>query len=52
VLSHGVRLLVVAKARLTALPTVWLLTLAFSAGLLLMDGGVVAAITRTNESRP
>jgi hypothetical protein len=52
VLSDGGRFLVVAMARLTALPTFWLLTLAFSAGLLLMVGGVVAAISRTNESRP
>jgi hypothetical protein len=52
VLSDGGRFLLVAMARLSALPTFWLLALAFGAGLLLMVGGVVAAIARTNESRP
>jgi len=52
VLSDGGRFLVVAMARLAALSTFWLLALAFGAGLLLMVGGVVAALSRTNEARP
>jgi hypothetical protein len=52
VLSDGGRFLVVAMERLTALPTFWLLALAFGAGFLLMVGGVVAAFSRANEARP
>ena len=52
VLSDGGRFLVVAMARLTTLPTFWLLALAFGSGLILMAAGVVAAISKASELRP
>ena len=48
-LSDGGRFLVIAMARLTALPTLWLLALAFGSGLLFMAGGVVAALSKARE---
>ena len=52
VLSDGGRFLVVAMARLTALPTLWLLALAFDSGLFFMAGGVVVALSKASEPRP
>jgi hypothetical protein len=52
VLSDGGRFLVVAMARLTALPTLWLLALAFGSGLFFMAGGVVVALFKASEPRP
>jgi hypothetical protein len=52
VLSDGGRFLVVAMARLTALPTLWLLALAFGSGLFVMAGGVVVALSKASEPRP
>ena len=52
VLSDGGRFLVLAMARLTTLPTFWLLALAFGSGLILMAAGVVAAISKASELRP
>jgi len=37
---------------LTALPTLWVLVLAFGSGLLFMAGGVVAALSKARELRP
>ena len=48
-LSDGGRFLVVAATRLTTLPTLWLLVLALGSGILVMAGGVIAAISRTRE---
>src|SRR6266704_3805821 len=45
VLSDGGRFLVIATARLAALPTLWLFALAFVSGLLLMVGGIIAALS-------
>src|SRR5213080_5252381 len=47
VLSDGGRFLVIATARLVALPTLSLLALAFVTGLLFMVGGVIAALSKT-----
>ena len=52
VLSDGGRFLVVAMARLTALPTLWLLALAFGSGPFFMAGGVVVALSKAGELRP
>jgi len=52
VLSDGGRFLVIAMARLTALPTLWVLVLALGRGLLFMAGGVVAALSKARELRP
>jgi anti-sigma factor RsiW len=51
VASDGGRFLVVAMARLTTLPTLWLFALAFGSGILVMTGGVFAAISKTSESQ-
>ena len=52
VLSDGGRFLVIAMARLTALPTLWLLALAFGSSLLFTAGGVVVALSKASELRP
>ena len=49
VISDGGRFLVVAMARLTTLPAFWLLALAFCSGILVMAGGLVAAVSKTRE---
>ena len=49
VISDGGRFLVVAMARLTTLPAFWLLALAFCSGILVMAGGLVAAMSKTRE---
>jgi anti-sigma factor RsiW len=48
-LSDGGRFLVVAVTRLTTLPTLWLFVLALGSGILVMAGGVIAAISKTRE---
>jgi type IV secretory pathway TrbL component len=48
-LSDGGRFLVVTVTRLTTLPTLWLFILALSSGILVMAGGVIAAISKTRE---
>jgi anti-sigma factor RsiW len=48
-LSDGGRFLVVAATRLTTLPTLWLFALALGSGILVMAGGVIAAISKTRE---
>jgi len=51
VLSDGGHFLVIATARLAALPTLWLFALAFVSGLFLMVGGVIAALSKASELR-
>jgi anti-sigma factor RsiW len=48
-LSDGGRFLVVAATRLTTLPTLWLFVLALGSGILVMAGGVIAAISKAKE---
>jgi hypothetical protein len=48
-LSDGGRFLVVAATRLTTLPTLWLFVLALGSGILVMAGGVIAALSKTRE---
>ena len=46
VLSDGGRFLALEMSRLTALPTLWLLALAAGSGVIVMTGGVVAAMSK------
>jgi anti-sigma factor RsiW len=48
-LSDGGRFLVIAMARLTELPTLWFFALVLVSGLLLMTGGIIAALSKTSE---
>jgi hypothetical protein len=48
-LSDGGRFLVVEATRLTTLPILWLLVLALGSGILVMAGGVIAAISKARE---
>ena len=48
-ISDGGRFLVVEATRLTTLPTLWLFVLALGSGILVMAGGVIAAISKTRE---
>jgi hypothetical protein len=52
VLSDGGRFVVVAMERLTTLPTLWIWAFAFGSGLLVMAGGVIAAMFKTGQFRP
>ena len=47
--SDGGRFLVVEATRLTTLPTLWLFVLALGSGILVMAGGVIAAISKTRQ---
>ena len=51
VLSDGGRFVVVAMTRLTVLPSLWIFLLALGAGILVMTGGLVAAMFKTSELR-
>jgi anti-sigma factor RsiW len=48
-ISDGGRFLVVEATRLTTLPTLWLFVLALGSGILVMAGGVIAAISKTRQ---
>ena len=49
VLSDGGRFVVVGMTRLTVLPSLWLFLLALGTGILVMTGGVLAAMSKTSE---
>jgi hypothetical protein len=51
VLSDGGRFVVVGITRLTVLPSLWIFLLALGAGILVMAGGLVAAMSKTSELR-
>jgi hypothetical protein len=51
VLSDGGRFVVVGITRLTVLPSLWIFLLALGAGILVMTGGLVAAMSKTSELR-
>jgi anti-sigma factor RsiW len=48
-ISDGGRFLVVAMTRLTTLPMLWLFVLALGSGILVMAGGIIAAVSKTRE---
>jgi len=49
VLSDGGRFVVVGMARLTVLPSLWLFLLALGSGILVMAGGLIAAMSKTSD---
>jgi hypothetical protein len=51
VLSDGGRFVVVGMTRLSVLPSLWLMLLALGSGILVMTGGLVAAMSKTSELR-
>jgi hypothetical protein len=48
-LSDGGRFVAVEMARLSMLPALWLYALAFGSGLLVMTGGLIAAMSKMSE---
>jgi hypothetical protein len=52
ILSDGGRSLVIGMSRLTALPIEWLLVAALGAGILLLAGGLVAAMSKPGQLQP
>ena len=49
VLSGGGRFLVIAATQMMMLPTLWIFVLAVATGILVMVGGVIAAISKTRD---
>jgi hypothetical protein len=49
VLSDGGRFILVEMFRLTTIPTVWVVVFALASGMLVMAGGIFAAMHRTNQ---
>jgi hypothetical protein len=47
--SDGGRFLIVAMARLAALPTLWFFVVVFGSGILVMTAGAIAAIAKASE---
>ena len=51
-LSDGGRFIAVEMERLAVLPSLWLIALAFASGILVMAGGLIAAISKTRQLQP
>ena len=49
VLSDGGRFILVEMFRLTTIPTVWVVAFALASGMLVMAGGIFAAMYKTNQ---
>jgi len=49
VLSDGGRFILVEMFRLTTIPTLWVVAFALASGMLVMAGGIFAAMHRTNQ---
>src|ERR1700724_399794 len=49
VLSDGGRFLVVEMFKVTTIPTLWVVVLALASGMLVMAGGIFAAMSKTNN---
>jgi len=52
ILSDGGRFVAVTVERLAALPAFWLVALSLGSGILVMAGGLLAAISKTRELQP
>ena len=52
VLSDGGRFILVEMFRLTTIPTVWVVAFALASGMLVMAGGIFAAMYKTNQISP
>jgi hypothetical protein len=49
VLSDGGRFIIVEMFKLTTIPTVWVVAFALASGMLVLAGGAVAAMSKTNQ---
>jgi hypothetical protein len=49
VLSDGGRFLVVEMFKITTIPTLWVVVFALASGMLVMAGGIFAAMSKTNN---
>ena len=49
VLSDGGRFVVVEMFKLTTIPTLWVVVFALASGMLVMAGGIFAAMSKTNQ---
>jgi hypothetical protein len=49
VLSDGGRFLLVEMFRLTTIPTVWVVVFALASGMIVMAGGIFAAVYKTHQ---
>ena len=49
VLSDGGRFLVVEMFKITTIPTLWVVAFALASGMLVMAGGIFAAMSKTNH---
>src|SRR5438874_2420593 len=49
VLSDGGRFLIVEMFKVTTIPTVWVVAFALASGMLVMAGGIVAAMSKTAQ---
>ena len=49
VLSDGGRFIIVEMFKITTIPTVWVVAFALASGMLVMAGGIVAAMSKSNQ---
>ena len=49
VLSDGGRFILVEMFRLTTIPTLWVVAFALASGMLVMAGGIFAAMSKSNQ---
>ena len=52
VLSDGGRFILVEMFRLTTIPTIWVVAFALASGMLVMAGGIFAAMYKTHQISP
>jgi hypothetical protein len=52
VLSDGGRFIIVEMFRVATIPTVWIVAFALASGMLVMAGGIVAAMSKTSQIQP
>ena len=49
VLSDGGRFIIVEMFKVTTIPTVWVVAFALASGMLVMAGGILAAMSKTSQ---
>lgn len=49
VLSDGGRFIIVEMFKVTTIPTVWVVVFALASGMIVMAGGIVAAMTKSTQ---
>ena len=52
VLSDGGRFIIVEMFKVTTIPTVWVVAFALASGMLVMAGGIVAAMSKASQIQP